>query len=56
MTGRWLLHEFPVRGGITVEQEKNKVRAFATYERFEQVLNAIRRPRREMMLAQISSS
>jgi hypothetical protein len=51
-TGQWLLQEFPVRGGITVEQEKNKVRAFATYERFEQVMNAIRRLRRQAMLAQ----
>jgi hypothetical protein len=50
ITGRWLLNEFPVRGGITVEQEKNKVRAFATYERFEQVVDTIRRLRRELMV------
>ena len=55
-TGRWLLQEFPVRGGIAVEQEKNKVRAFATFERFEQVMNAIRRLRREVALAQDASA
>lgn len=41
-----------MRGGITVEQERNKVRAFATYERFEAVMNAIRRLRIEMKLSQ----
>lgn len=50
-TGQWLLHEFPVRGGIVIEQEKNKVRAFATYERFETVMHGLQRARPVATLA-----